>query len=140
MTDNAAAVPASMQHAPFKITVSCDTQASVVIDNGERRWRTLPLLNNIDVCKIAYCRTYHLSALCATHGTKGRHPHKCLRSASDEYNTAATGSWSSVVTGDAVGATFFSQIPWLMTVYELLSNGWSSVLVGFAKSYVRGVL
>ena len=57
MTDNAAAVPISMQYAPFKITVSCDTQASVVIANGERRWRTLPLLNLIEVRKIAYCRT-----------------------------------------------------------------------------------
>ena len=64
MTDNAAAVPASMQYAPFKITVPFDTQAPLVIDNGERRWRTLPLLNIIEVRKIAYCRTNHLSALC----------------------------------------------------------------------------
>ena len=91
MTDNAAAVPESMEHAPFKIAVSCDTQASVVIDNGERRWRTCSLPNNIEVCNFTNCRTYNLSALCATHGIKNRHPHKCLGSASDECSTGATG-------------------------------------------------
>ena len=81
-----------------------DTHASLVIDDGERKWRTLPLLNIIEVCKIAYCRTNNLPALGAPHGTKSRHPHKCLRSASDECSSGTTGDWSSVVTGDTVGS------------------------------------
>ena len=37
-----------------------------------------------------------------------------------------------MVISDIVGATLVSLIPRVMTVYELLSNGWSSVLVRLA--------
>ena len=51
-------------------------------------------------------RTYNLSALCATHGTKGRHPHTCLGSAVDACSTGATrgSEWVRLI-GEAGGCT-----------------------------------
>ena len=45
-----------------------------------------------------------------------------------------------MVIGDTVGATLFPLIPWVMTVYELLSSGWSSVLVRLANPTCDGAV